>query len=159
MTEQLEQSQVYFNDDFTKFDYQNILFEFVQHLDKRMKNKPPSCGVYSDDYEFHLRCAVAEAYNKVTEYNAQKINPFAHEIEPKDAVSLSDTITCPFTKDHSQNCGCFGRGYITIKMLSEQGIRKYIQDSKKQDDYIKLQNGEKLELMMPTMWEHRRKTQ
>jgi hypothetical protein len=75
----------------------------------------------------------------------------SYEIEPINSVSLSDTMKCPFSTEHTQSCGCFGREYITIRMLSEQGITKYISDKNKQEDYIKLKQGKKLEVMLPIL--------
>jgi len=107
---------------------------------------------------FHNRVALAEAYNIVLERQHytfyDKIEPFAHKIEPKDYVHLSDTISCSFSKEHSQGCSCFGRGYVTIRMLSEQGIKSYIEDESKQVDYIKLKNGEELPMNNPQITNH-----
>ena len=131
-------------------DYASVLLEMIKKIDCDLSNIQPSCGTYSS-YEsdlFGVRIAVVEAYNKAVKTNLYtfptQLNPFTRKIEPKDCPHLDDTITCPFTKEHSQSCGCFGRGYVTIRMLSEQGIRKYIEDEKKQNQYIKLMNGEEL---------------
>ena len=132
-------------------EYQKILFELVQRLDKDISEIRSSMGCYDSSHGDYssVRFAVAEAYNKSTTYNAQKIKPYSYDIEPIDSINLSDTIDCPFSSEHTQSCGCFGREYITVRMLSEQGIRKYISDKKKQDDYIKLKQGKKLEVMLP----------
>ena len=134
-------------------EYQKTLFDLVQKLDKEISEIKPSTGCYDSSHNDYssIRFAVAEAYNKSVTYNAQKIKPYSYEIEPIDSVSLSDTIKCPFSTEHTQSCGCFGREYITIRMLSEQGITRYVSDKKKREDYIKLHKGKKLEVMLPIL--------
>lgn len=138
-------------------DYASVLLEMIKKIDNDLSNIQPSCGFY-DSYEsdlFDVRIAVVEAYNKAVKTDRYtfptELNPFARKLEPKDCPHLEDTITCPFTKEHSQSCGCFGRGYVTIRMLSVQGIRKYIEDLKKQDQYIALINGEQLPIKLESI--------
>ena len=69
-------------------------------------------------------------------------------------ADLSDTVTCIECKGrgsfYSYDRGeitctaCFGRGYVTIRMLSEIGIRDYVKDKELQEQYITLQKSERV---------------
>jgi len=56
--------------------------------------------------------------------------------------SLSDTIQCPECKgsQESMGCWCFGRGYITIRMMNEWGIKEYVKNNT--EEYLKLRRAD-----------------
>ena len=139
-------------DYFITTNLEEILFEIVNKLDNEMAH----CSDTNDI--FRQRIAVAQAYNEVIKTNHytfyDPIEPIAHEIEPKDSVSLNDTTSCPFSERHDNGCRCFGRGYITIRMLSDQGIINCVKDKKKQEDYLTLKHVGKLPLKTPKITNH-----
>lgn len=135
----IEEQRLQFQSDFGK-----ILMEMIKKADENIErdNEHPSCGCYSSygSDMFHLRVSLAESYNKTVDFQKDRINPFAYEIEPLNAIHLSDTIICSQCNGEpkDQACSCFGRGYITINMLSIDGVKNYIKDKDKQEQYIKL---------------------